>query len=101
LIFNSKGIHVGVVVGMAIFDLRGQKLYDLKGAKIYRLSGDLVGHFTDVRVVPTSGWTVLPIGCFRPAACEPGPLPASGQIFIDDHKSRKAGCAGLPTALIE
>jgi hypothetical protein len=97
LIFNSKGIHVGVVVGMAIFDLRGQKLYDLKGAKIYAIWWGI----SLTRVVPTSGWTVLPIGCFRPAACEPGPLPASGQIFIDDHKSRKAGCAGLPTALIE
>ncbi len=30
-IFNSKGIHVGVVNGPAIFDLSGKKLYDLKG----------------------------------------------------------------------
>ena len=43
-IFNSKGIHVGVVNGMAIFDLSVKKLYDLKGANIYRLSGELVGH---------------------------------------------------------
>jgi sporulation protein YlmC with PRC-barrel domain len=46
-IFNSKGIHVGVVTGEAIFDLKGQKLYQLKGLKIYRLSGELVGHLTD------------------------------------------------------
>jgi hypothetical protein len=43
-IFNSNGIHVGVVEGAAIFDLRGQKLYHLKGINIYRLSGELVGH---------------------------------------------------------
>jgi hypothetical protein len=43
-IFNSKGFHVGVVRGNAIFGLRGQKLYDLKGSNIYKLNGDLVGH---------------------------------------------------------
>jgi hypothetical protein len=30
-IFNSKGIHVGVVSGASIFDLGGQKLYRLRG----------------------------------------------------------------------
>ena len=30
-IFDSKGFHVGVVIGPAIFDLKGKKLYDLKG----------------------------------------------------------------------
>ena len=48
-IFNSKGIHVGVVRGDAIFGLRGQKLYDLKGSNIYKLNGDLVGHLSDAR----------------------------------------------------
>ena len=43
-IFNSKGVHVGVVMGDAVFGLRGQKLYDLKGSNIYKLNGDLVGH---------------------------------------------------------
>ena len=43
-IFNSQGIHVGVVRGDAIFGLRGQKLYNLKGSNIYKLNGDLVGH---------------------------------------------------------
>ncbi len=47
-IFNSKGVHVGVVNGPAIFDLSGKKLYGLKGANIYRLSGELVGHLNDV-----------------------------------------------------
>jgi sporulation protein YlmC with PRC-barrel domain len=46
-IFSSQGTHVGVVNGMAIFDLSGQKLYDLKGAKIYRISGELIGHLND------------------------------------------------------
>jgi hypothetical protein len=48
-IINSKGMHVGVVIGAAIFDLSGRKLYDLKGINIYRLSGELVGHLPDAR----------------------------------------------------
>jgi hypothetical protein len=48
-IFNSKGVHVGVVTGDAAFGLKGQKLYDLKGSNIYRLNGDLVGHLSDAR----------------------------------------------------
>jgi hypothetical protein len=48
-IFNSKGIHVGVVAGDAVVGLKGQKLYDLKGSNIYKLNGDLVGHFSDAR----------------------------------------------------
>jgi hypothetical protein len=43
-IFNSKGVHVGVVTGATVFGLKGQKLYDLKGSNIYKLNGDLVGH---------------------------------------------------------
>ena len=48
-IFNSKGVHVGVVWGDAVFGLKGQKLYDLKGSNIYKLNGDLVGHLSDAR----------------------------------------------------
>jgi sporulation protein YlmC with PRC-barrel domain len=51
-IFNSKGVHVGVVTGDAVFGLKGQKLYDLKGSNIYKLNGDLVGHLSDVRARP-------------------------------------------------
>ena len=43
-ILNTKGRHVGSVIGTAIFDLAGKKLYDLKGTNIYRMSGELVGH---------------------------------------------------------
>ena len=46
-IINSKGVHVGVVTGDAVFGLNGQKLYDLKGSNIYKLNGDLVGHLLD------------------------------------------------------
>jgi hypothetical protein len=46
-IFNSQGIHVGVVVGDEVFGLKGQKLYDLKGSNIYKLNGDLVGHLPE------------------------------------------------------
>ena len=48
-IFNSKGVHVGVVMGDAVFGLKGQKLYGLKGSNIYKLNGDLVGHLSDTR----------------------------------------------------
>ena len=48
-IFNSKGVHVGVVRGEAVLGLKGQKLYDLKGSNIYKLNGDLVGHLSDMR----------------------------------------------------
>jgi hypothetical protein len=48
-IFNSKGVHVGVVLDNAVFGLKGQKLYDLKGSNIYKLNGDLVGHLPDAR----------------------------------------------------
>jgi len=43
-IINSKGVHIGVVRGAAVFDLSGHKLYVLKGINVYRLSGELVGH---------------------------------------------------------
>jgi hypothetical protein len=48
-IFNSRGIHVAIVRGPIIFDLKGKKLYDLKGVNIYRLSGELIGHLADGR----------------------------------------------------
>jgi sporulation protein YlmC with PRC-barrel domain len=48
-IFNSKGVHVGVVRGDTVFGLKGRKLYDLKGSNIYKLNGDLVGHLSDAR----------------------------------------------------
>ena len=48
-VLNSKGVHVGVVMGDEVFGLKGQKLYDLKGSKIYKLNGDLVGHLSDPR----------------------------------------------------
>ena len=48
-IFNSNGVHVGVVTGDAVFGRKGQKLYDLKGSNIYKLNGDLVGHLSDPR----------------------------------------------------
>jgi hypothetical protein len=43
-IFNSRGVLVAIVLGPAIFDLKGQKIYDLRGVNIYKLSGELVGH---------------------------------------------------------
>ena len=43
-IFNSRGVHVAIVLGPAIFDLMGKKLYDLKGVNLYRPSGELLGH---------------------------------------------------------
>ena len=46
-IFNSQGLHVAIVRGPAIFDLKGKKLYDLSGINIYKLSGELVGHLAN------------------------------------------------------
>ena len=48
-VFNSKGVHVAVVMGPAIFSRKGQKLYDLRGVNIYKLNGDLVGHLSDTK----------------------------------------------------
>jgi hypothetical protein len=48
-IFNSNGVHVAVVIGPAIFDLKGKKLYDLRGVNIYKLSGALVGHLASAQ----------------------------------------------------
>ena len=46
-ILNSKGVHVALVSGREVFNLKGQKLYDLRGVNIYKLNGDLVGHLSD------------------------------------------------------
>jgi hypothetical protein len=48
-IFNSQGVHVGIVMGNEVYGLKGQKIYDLKGSNIYKLNGDLVGHLSDSR----------------------------------------------------
>src|ERR1700682_2449046 len=48
-VFNSRGVHVAIILGPAIFDLKGKKLYDLKGVSIYKLSGEMVGHLTDAQ----------------------------------------------------
>ena len=48
-IFNSRGVHIAIVIGPAIFDLTGKRLYDLKGVNIYKLSGELVGHLPDAQ----------------------------------------------------
>jgi hypothetical protein len=42
---QQQGCPCGVVMGDAVFGLKGQKLYDLKGSNIYKLNGDLVVHF--------------------------------------------------------
>jgi hypothetical protein len=46
-IFNSRGVHVAIVRGTAIFDLKGEKLFFLRGINIYKPTGELVGHLTD------------------------------------------------------
>jgi hypothetical protein len=45
-IFNSRGVHVAIVRGTAIFDLKGEKLFSLRGINIYKPTGELVGHLT-------------------------------------------------------
>lgn len=46
-ILNSKGVHLTLVSGCEVFNLKGQKLYDLRGVNICKLNGDLVGHLSD------------------------------------------------------
>ena len=48
-IFNSRGVHVAIVIGTDIFDLKGRKLYELRGVNIYKLSGELIGYLTDAK----------------------------------------------------
>ena len=71
-IFNSRGIHVAVVVGAEIYDLTGKKLYNLKGLNIYRLSGELVGHLNDAtrsdKRLPHSTDRLFPGTPYAPAA---------------------------------
>jgi hypothetical protein len=45
-IFNSRGIHVGLVIGSEIFDLAGKKLYDLKGSTYIVRSANWWGIWT-------------------------------------------------------
>jgi hypothetical protein len=59
---NSKGVHVGVVIGNEVFGLKDQ-LYDLKGSNIYKLNGDLVGHRMHAGL--RSVWTKRPTSCSR------------------------------------
>jgi hypothetical protein len=53
-IFNSRGVHVGMVVGSSIFDLRGQRLYDLKGTNVYKLSTGGCFLFKPDRISPSN-----------------------------------------------
>ena len=63
-IFNSKGVHVGVVTGDAVFGRKGQKLYDLKGSNIYKLNGDQLV-ICRMLAARRSVWTKRPTSCFR------------------------------------
>jgi hypothetical protein len=63
-IFNSKGVHVGVVMRNEVFGLKGQKLYDLKGSNIYKLNGDFVDHLS-VAHGTEKLWTKQPTSFFR------------------------------------
>lgn len=49
-IFNSSGVHVGVIYGgNEVRNLKGELLYRVRRINIYRLTGDLVGHFANER----------------------------------------------------
>jgi hypothetical protein len=50
MIFNSLGLHVGVIRGgNDVYNVKNELMYRVKGMNIYRLTGELVGHFTDGR----------------------------------------------------
>jgi hypothetical protein len=59
-IFNSKGVHVGIVMDDAVFGLKGQKLYDLKDSNIYKLNDDPIGHLPDARAFGQSDRQTVP-----------------------------------------
>jgi hypothetical protein len=67
-IFNSQGVRVAIVLGPAIFDLKGKKLYDLRGINIYKLSGELVGHLANAQGADKH-WTKPRIGVPRLLIC--------------------------------
>ena len=74
-IFNSKGVHVGVVTGDAVFGLKGQRRYDLKGSNIYKLNGDLDDRFHETCVVEQMiGWRIpcFAIGQMRSGSWQDG-----------------------------
>jgi hypothetical protein len=58
-IFNSRGVHVAIVLGPTIFDLKGKKLYDLRRVNIYRLSGELVATCL-LKSLETSSFSTMP-----------------------------------------
>jgi hypothetical protein len=63
-ILNSRGAHVGMVVGSSIFDLRGQKIYDLK---VPTFTNSLVNWsvtFLQMPAVLKGVWTNRPTGFF-------------------------------------
>ena len=64
-IFDSKGFHVGVVIGPAIFDLKGKKLYDLKGTNIYRTHPGKAAGLSQAR----ERWRVYDVAREVQAAC--------------------------------
>ena len=66
-IFNSRGVHVAIVRGTAIFDLKGEKLFSLRGINIYKPTGELVGHLTDAHGSEKRGSIALRTSCFLQA----------------------------------
>jgi hypothetical protein len=80
-VFNSSGVHVAIVRGPTIFDLKGKKLYDLRGINIYKLSGELVGHLANGHAADIGSR-----GCRDTS----GPRP----IFRDQSNGPSAGAAG-------
>ena len=67
-IFNSRGVHVAIILGPTIFNLKGKKLYDLRGVNIYKLSGELVGHLANAqgadRLLDKATDKLFPASCF-------------------------------------
>jgi hypothetical protein len=72
-IFNSRGVLLAIVIGPAIFDLKGKKLYDLKGVNIYSFPESWLD-ICQMLKAPRGIWTNRRIGCFRHP--DPAELPS-------------------------
>jgi hypothetical protein len=88
-ILNSRGAHVGMVVGSSIFDLRGQKIYDLK---VPTFTNSLVNWsvtFLQMPAVLKGVWTNRPTGFFVKSIAFRG-ASARSCLQVNSRSGRRA-----------
>jgi hypothetical protein len=65
-IFNSKGVHVGVVMDDAVFGLKGSKALRSQGFEHLQVEWRPGWVICRMRAARPSVWTKLQTGCFQP-----------------------------------